>query len=73
VTQCLGLKLKCKLRILEPRSQEAFEQFGVLLGLGAEVEGSPAAERMSHHWQKYWGVSMYLLRTPANRNDPPAG
>ena len=42
--------------------QEAFEQFGVLLGLGAEVEGSPAAERMAQHWGKYWGVSICSLK-----------
>jgi len=39
------------------QAQEVAQQFRLLLELGAEVEGSPAAERLQQLYGIYWAVS----------------
>lgn len=43
------------------QAQEVAQQFRLLLELGAEVEGSPAAERLQQLYGIYWAVSPLLL------------
>ena len=53
--------LRCTTDTLRLRSQEVAQHFRLLLELGAEVEGSPAAERLQQLFCTYWAVSLPVL------------